>query len=554
MKSKLNSKVAYEGPEAAAARAWFKAAGLTDHELGAPMVAVVNAWSELAPENYHLRMVGDAVKSGVRMLGGTPLEFNTIHVVDAVVESHEGMRDVLPSRELIADSVEVMVRAHQFDGMVLIPGGDKVVPGMVMAAARLDIPSIVFYGGITGSGKYKDNTIRLEEMWEAVGAFRDGKISAVDLQGFEDNAFPNFGGGASCYTGNTMAMLTEAMGMALPLTSTLTAATPFQIRAAKETGMQIMRLIERGITSLQIMSRGALHNAIRTSVAIGGSTNSVLHMLAIAKEAGVELELDDFETVRRSTPYISHLGPSGPYILQQLHDAGGIPAILKELGRLAEGSCLTVTGRTIEENLATVKVVDRAVIRPLSDPIQPTGSIAILKGSLAPEGSVVKCSAVRDEALVFEGEAKVFESMEDALRSIYDGRVDEGSVVVIRYEGPKGGPGMREMLAPTSAIEGMGLGGKVALVTDGRFSGATRGLAIGHVSPEAAVGGPICLIKDGDRIAIDIKSRKIDLKVEEDELNRRSKERRLPEPKVSKGYLFRYSKLVQSASQGAVLE
>jgi len=277
-------------------------------------------------------------------------------------------------------------------------------------------------------------------------------------------------------------------------------------------------------------------------------------MLAIAKEAGVELELDDFETISMSTPYISHLGPSGPYILQQLHDAGGIPAVLKELGRLVEGSCLTVTGRTIEQNLATVKVVDRAVIRPLSDPIQPTGSIAILRGSLAPEGSVVKCSAVRDEALVFEGEAKVFESMEDALRSIYDGHIDEGSVVVIRYEGPKGGPGMREMLAPTSAIEGMGLGGKVALVTDGRFSGATRGLAIGHVSPEAAAGGPISLIKDGDLITIDIQSRKIDLKVEEDELNRRSKERQLPEPKVGKGYLSRYSKLVQSASQGAVLE
>ena len=554
MNQTLRSKVAFEGPEAAAARAWIKAAGVTDAELQRPLVAVVNTWGELAPENYHLRMVGDAVKAGVRMAGGTPLEFNIIHVVDAVVMGLQGMRNVLPSRELVADCVEVMVQAHQFDGMVLIASGDKVVPGMVMAAARLDVPSIVLYGGVTGSGKFKGKTIRLEEMWEAVGAFKAGQIQEDDLKGYEDNAFPGFGGGAACYTGNTMGMLTEAMGMSLPYTSTMTAATPFQVRSAKQTGMQIMSLIESDITPLKIMTREALQNAIRISVAIGGSTNSVLHMLAIANEAGVGVRLEEFEELSMGTPYLSHLGPSGPYVLPQLHAAGGIPAVLKELGRLVKGECLTVTGRTLEENLAKAEVLDRAVIRPASDPVAPTGSLAVLKGSLAPEGSVVKRSAVSPYALRFEGRARVFESMEEALHSIYDARIAEGSVVVIRHEGPKGGPGMREMLGPTSAIEGMGLAEKVAVVTDGRFSGATRGLAVGHVSPEAAVGGPIALVKDGDLVAIDIPSRRIDLKVKGDELDRRRKEWQPPEDKVKKGYLYRYSKMVQSASQGAVLK
>ena len=550
---RLRSQAAYAGPEAAAARAWLKAAGVTDAELQRPLVAVVNTWGELAPENYHLRMIGDAVKAGVRMAGGTPLEFNVIHVVDAVVMALEGMRDVLPSRELVADSVEVMIQAHQFDGMVLIPSGDKVVPAMVMAAARLNRPSIVLYGGVTGSGKYKGKTIRLEEMWEAVGAFQAGKISEEDLKGLEDHAFPEFGGGAACYTGNTMGMLTEAMGMSLPHTSTLTAATPIQIRAAKATGMQIMSLIESDLTPSKIMTREALQNAIRTSAAIGGSTNSVLHMLAIANEAGVGIGLDDFEQISTGTPYLSHLGPSGPYVLQQLHDAGGIPAVLKELGPLVKGRCLTVTGRTLGENLAKVEVHDRDVIRPVSDPIAPTGALAVLKGSLSPEGSIVKCSAVSATISRFEGKARVFESMEAALRSIYDGLIVEGSVVVIRHEGPRGGPGMREMLGPTSAIEGTGLAETVALVTDGRFSGATRGLAIGHVSPEAAVGGPIALVEEGDLILIDIASRKIDLVVDANELSKRRNAWAPPEPKVKGGYLHRYAKLVQSASLGAIL-
>ena len=553
MSPRLRSKTAYEGVEAAAARAWFKAAGMTDAEFRRPLVAVVNTWGELAPENYHLRMVGDAVKAGVRMAGGAPLEFNVIHVVDAVVETHEGMRDVLPSRELIADSVEVMVRAHQFDGMVMIASGDKVVPGMAMAAARMDVPSIVLYGGVTDGGTFKGKTIRLEEMWEAVGAFRAGKMSAEDLKGHEENAFPGFGGGAACYTGNTMGMLTEAMGMSLPHTSTLTAATPFQVRAAKETGMQIMKLVESGVTPAKIMTHEALQNAIRTSVAIGGSTNSVLHMLAIAHEAGVAIGLEDIETLSLETPYLAHLGPSGPYVLPQLHAAGGIPAVLKQLGERVNGECLTVTGKTVKENLATTEVYDKSVVRPASDPIAPTGSLAILKGSLAPDGAVVKWSAVSADSLKFVGRARVFESMEEALRSIYDGRIGEGSVVVIRQEGPQGGPGMREMLAPTSAIEGMGLAEKVALVTDGRFSGATRGLAVGHIAPEAAAGGPIALVEEGDRIAIDIPARKIDLVVDVEELERRRKKWVPAESKVTKGYLHRYSRLVQSASQGAVL-
>ena len=554
MGAKLRSQKAYAGPEAAAARAWLKATGVTDTELQRPLVAVVNTWGELAPENYHLRMVGDAVKAGVRIAGGTPFEFNVIHVVDAVVMALEGMRDVLPSRELIADSVEVMVRAHHFDGMVLIPSGDKVVPGMAMAAVRLDLPSIVLYGGVTGSGKHKGEMIRLEEMWEAVGAFRADTISAEDLQGIEDHAFPEFGGGATCYTGNTMGMLTEAMGMSLPGTSTLTAATPAQLRAAKETGMQIMRLIELDLTSSKIMTREAMQNAVRASAAIGGSTNSVLHMLAIANEADVGIELDDFEALSVGTPYLSHLGPSGPHTLPQLHDAGGIPAVLKELGPLVNRECLTVTGSAIEVNLARAEVHDREIIRPASEPIAPTGALAILKGSLAPEGSIVKRSAVRKSASTFAGTARVFESMEAALQSIYDGLISKGSVVVIRHEGPRGGPGMREMLAPTSAIEGMNLAESVALVTDGRFSGATRGLAIGHVSPEAAVGGPIALVEDGDRIVIDIPSREINLMVDEDELERRKSAWSPPEPKVKKGYLHRYARLVSSASQGAILK
>ena len=554
MSPSLRSKDAYGGVEAAAARAWFKAAGITDAEFQRPLIAVVNTWGELAPENYHLRMVGDAVKAGVRMAGGTPLEFNVIHVVDAVVETHVGMRDVLPSRELIADSVEVMVRAHQFDGMVLIPSGDKVVPGMVMAVARMNVPSIVFYGGVTEGGKFQGETIRLEEMWEAVGAYRAGKISAEDLQDHEDKAFPGFGGGAACYTGNTMGMLTEAMGLSLPQTSTLTAATPFQVRAAKETGMQMMKLIESDLTPSEILTRGALQNAIRTSLAIGGSTNSVLHMLAIAHEAGIPMELDDIETLSSGTPYLAHLGPSGPYILPQLHAAGGIPAVLKELGGLVQGDCLTVTGNTVKDNLVTAKVYDSAVVRPATDPIASTGSLAILKGSLAPDGAVVKWSAVGTDSLKFTGQARVFESMEEALRSIYDGCIGEGSVVVIRQEGPQGGPGMREMLAPTSAIEGMGLAEKVALVTDGRFSGATRGLAVGHIAPEAAVGGPIALVEEGDPITIDIPSRKLDLEVDIETLERRRKKWVPAEPKVTKGYLHRYARLVQSASLGAVLQ
>jgi dihydroxy-acid dehydratase len=350
-----------------------------------------------------------------------------------------------------------------------------------------------------------------------------------------------------------MGMLTEAMGMSLPRTSTLTAATPFQLRAAKETGMQIMRLIESGVTPSKIITREALQNAIRTSVAIGGSTNSVLHTLAIANEADVAIGLEDFEELSRQTPYLSHLGPSGPYGLEQLHDAGGIPAVLKELGPRIDGECATVTGKSLDENLSHVEVLDRAVIRSSSDPISATGSLAILTGSLAPEGSVVKWSAVDSSILRFEAKATVFESMEEALRSLYDGRIAEGSVVVIRHEGPRGGPGMREMLAPTSAIEGMGLAEKVALVTDGRFSGATRGLAIGHVAPEAAVGGPIALVEHGDLIVIDVPHRKIDLIVEPDELERRRRAWAPPEPKVAKGYLHRYSRLVQSASKGAVL-
>ena len=546
-------KAPYKGAEAAPARAWLKAAGITDAELERPLVAVVNSWGELAPENYHLRLVGDAVKAGVRLAGGTPLEFNTIHVVDAVVMALEGMRSVLPSRELVADSVEVMVQAHQFDGMVLIPGGDKVVPGMVMAAARLDVPSIVVYTGVTGSGRYKGESIKLEEMWEAVGAFSARKISEDELKGLEDHAFPGFGGGAGCYTGNTMGMLTEAMGMSLPGSSTLTAATPFQLRAAKEAGMQIVPLIESGVTPSKIITRDALCNAIRASVAIGGSTNSVLHLLAIANEAGARIGLEDFEALSRQTPCLALLAPSGPHDLEQFHDAGGIPALLKELGSLIATDCLTVTGNAVEQNLAEVEVHDRSVIRPLSDPVAPTGALAVLRGSLAPDGAVVKCSAVRASALTFEGKARVFDSMESALRSIYDGHISEGSVVVIRREGPSGGPGMPEMLGPTSAIEGMGLADKVALVTDGRFSGATRGLAIGHVSPEAAAGGPIALVEEGDLIAIDVPAGTVDLKVETDELARRKRNWQPLVPRITKGYLYRYSKLVQSASNGAIL-
>ena len=524
MSAVLRSKQALDGPEAAAARAWLKAAGLTDQELQRPLVAVVNSWGELAPENYHLRMVGDAVKAGVRMAGGTPLEFQTIHVVDAVVMAMEGMRCVLPSRELIADSVEVMAQAHPFDGMVLIPGGDKVVPGMLMAAARLDLPTIVQYSGVTGTGNFRGKSIKLEEMWEAVGEFSAGRITEDELRGYEDHAFPEFGGGAGCYTGNTMGMLAEAMGMSLPHNSTQTAATPLQLRAAKNTGMQIVRLVEQDVKPSAVMTREALHNAVRVSLALGGSTNSVLHLLAIAQEADVALGLEDFEQLSADTPLLSALGPSGPYGLGQFHAAGGIPALLHELGDRVHRQCLTVTGKRLEEIVVQAEVHDREVIRPATD-----------------------SSSAR-----FAGRARVFESMEQALRSIYDGQIADGSVVVIRYEGPRGGPGMREMLGPTSAIEGMGLAETVALVTDGRFSGATRGLAIGHVAPEAAAGGPIALVQENDPIVVDVASRTLDLDIPPDEWDRRRAAWTAPEPKVKKGYLQRYASMVQSASRGAV--
>jgi len=535
-------------------RSLFKAMGLTDREIDQPLIGVANSFNEFIPGHLHLNQITQAVKAGVRLAGGTPLEFGVIGVCDGLAMHHQGMKYSLPSRELIADSVEVMATAHPVDGLVLVANCDKIIPGMLMAALRLNIPAILISGGPMLAGRYQGKEVDLITVFEGVGALKAGKICEDELKDLAECACPGCGSCAGMFTANSMNCLSEALGLALPGNGTIPAVHAARFRLAKEAGFKIMDLVNRQILPREIATLEAFKNAIAVDMALGCSTNTVLHVPAIAWEAGHDLSLDLFNDLSDRTPHLCSMSPAGPHHLEDLDRAGGVPAVMKVLlsAGLVQGSPLTATGRSVADNLAIVQVLDQEVIRPLANPYHSQGGIAILRGNLAPDGAVVKQSAVDPQMLVHEGRARVFEAEEEATRSILDGQIKPGDIVVIRYEGPRGGPGMREMLTPTSAISGMGLDKEVALLTDGRFSGGTRGAAIGHISPEAADGGPIALVEEGDRIRIDIPGKTLTLLLEEAELQRRRAGWRQPAPKIQYGYAARYSRMVSSGSQGAV--
>ncbi|MGO9176199.1 MAG: dihydroxy-acid dehydratase [Desulfobaccales bacterium] len=535
-------------------RSLFKAMGLTDREIDQPLIGVANSFNEFIPGHLHLNQITQAVKAGVRLAGGTPLEFGVIGVCDGLAMHHQGMKYSLPSRELIADSVEVMATAHPVDGLVLVANCDKIIPGMLMAALRLNIPAIMISGGPMLAGRYQGKEVDLITVFEGVGALKAGKICEDELKDLAECACPGCGSCAGMFTANSMNCLSEALGLALPGNGTIPAVHAARFRLAKEAGFKIMDLVNRQILPREIATLDAFKNAVAVDMALGCSTNTVLHVPAIAWEAGHALSLDLFNDLSDRTPHLCSMSPAGPHHLEDLDRAGGVPAVMKVLlsAGLVQGSPLTATGRSVADNLAAVQVLDQEVIRPLANPYHSQGGIAILRGNLAPDGAVVKQSAVDPQMLVHEGRARVFEAEEEATRSILDGQIKPGDIVVIRYEGPRGGPGMREMLTPTSAISGMGLDKEVALLTDGRFSGGTRGAAIGHISPEAADGGPIALVKEGDRIRIDIPGKTLTLLLEEAELQRRRAGWRQPAPKIQHGYAARYSRMVSSGSQGAV--
>ena len=542
------------GLERVAHRGLFYAAGLSPEDLERPLIGVANSFNEIVPGHVHLDRVAAAVKAGIWTAGGVPLEFNTIGVCDGIAMGHPGMCYSLPSRELVADSVEVMAEAHQFDGLVFVPNCDKIVPGMLMAAARLNIPAIVISGGPMMAGRYRGNAVDVKTLFEAVGEVKAGRLSEEELNALELAACPGCGSCAGLFTANTMNCLTEALGMGLPGNGTVPAVTAARLRLAKQAGMQIMHLLQQELHPRDIMTEAAFENAIAVDMAIGGSTNTVLHLSAIAHEAGISLSLERFDEISRRTPYLTKLSPSGPHHMQDLDEAGGIPAVMAELlsNNLLHGEARTVTGKTVAETVVKANRLSE-VIRPVDDPHRPDGGIAVLRGNLAPGGAVVKAGAVGQEMLHHRGPARVFDGEASAMEAILDGRIQAGDVVVIRYEGPRGGPGMREMLMPTSALAGMGLDDEVALLTDGRFSGATRGAAIGHVSPEAAAGGPIAFIEEGDEVEIDIPNKRLTLHVSDEELKRRRERWSPPQPKVREGYLARYATMVTSASEGAIL-
>ena len=546
-----------KGIDRAPNRSLMFAAGLTEEELKRPMIGVVSSYNEIVPGHMHLDKISEAVKAGIRAAGGTPVMFPAIAVCDGIAMGHIGMKYSLVTRELIADSTECMAVAHQLDGLVMVPNCDKNVPGLLMAAARINIPTIFCAGGPMLAGRLPDGRRScLSDIFEAVGAYHAGKLDEEGMKEYEEHVCPSCGSCSGMYTANSMNCLTEAIGMALRGNGTVPAPMSARIRLAKETGMKIMELVEKDIKPRDIMTEAAFRNAETVDMALGCSTNTMLHLPAIAHEAGVEMDFDKANEISAVTPNLCHLAPAGPTFMEDLDAAGGVYAVMKELTKanLLDTSLITASGKTVAENIKDADNLDTEIIRPLENPYMKTGGIAVLKGSLAPDGCVVKQSAVKEEMLKHEGPARVFDSEEDAIKVIYEGGIKAGDVVVIRYEGPKGGPGMREMLNPTSAIAGMGLDDSVALITDGRFSGATRGASIGHVSPEAASGGNIGLVKDGDIIAIDIPGRMIELKVSDEELEARRAEWVCPEPKVKTGYLTRYAKLVSSADKGAILE
>lgn len=551
----MYSDIVKKGLEKTPHRSLFKAAGFTDEEISRPLIGVVSAKNEVIPGHIHLDRIAEAVKAGVRMAGGTPVEYPAIGVCDGIAMGHIGMKYSLASRELIADSIESMTLAHGLDALVLIPNCDKIVPGMLMAAARLNKPAIVVSGGPMLSMNFKGKFRDLNTAFEAVGAFKAGNLDEDGLLELEDAACPSCGSCSGMFTANSMNCLCEVLGMALPGNGTIPAVYSERIRLAKKAGMKIMELLEKDIKPRDIITPDSLYNALRVDMALGCSTNSMLHLPAISYEAHAPITLDYANEISKETPNLCHLAPAGEHHVQDLYAAGGVQAVMNELSKknLLKLDTITVTGKTLGENIADCPVQDYSVIRPIDNPYSETGGIAVLKGNLAVDGSVVKRSAVAPEMLQHEGPAKVFESEEEAIAAIYAGKIVKGDVVVIRYEGPKGGPGMREMLSPTSAICGMGLDKDVALITDGRFSGATRGAAIGHVSPEAVEGGPIAFVKDGDIIEIDIDKCVLNVKVSDEEMAKRREGWKPNEPKVKTGYLRRYSRLVSSAIQGAVM-
>ena len=545
-----------KGAERTPNRSLFYALGYTDEELDRPLIGVVSAFSEIVPGHSHLDKLAQAVKDGVRMAGGTPVLVPAIGVCDGIAMGHTGMKYSLPSRELIADSVETMALAHCFDGLVLVPNCDKIVPGMLMAAARLNIPSILVSGGPMLAGRQGQRKVSLSQMFEAVGSYKAGLIDDATLDDFTKNTCPGCGSCAGMYTANSMNCLSEAIGMALPGNGTIPAVYSARTQLAKHAGMQVMKLVEQNLCPRDILTPAAFENALATDMALGCSTNSVLHLLAIANEAGVPMDLATINAVSAKVPNLCHLAPAGPTHIEDLYAAGGVQAVMKQLADagLLHTELPTVTGKTLGENLAGAENRDPSAIRPMDNPYSTTGGIAVLWGNIAKDGCVVKRSAVAPEMLVHEGPARVFDSEDEAIAAIYAGQIHHGDVVVIRYEGPKGGPGMREMLNPTSALAGMKLDKTVALITDGRFSGASRGASIGHVSPEAAQGGEIALIEEGDTISIDIPAGKVELKVSDEELERRRANWKAPAPRITTGWLGRYAKLVSSANTGAVLK
>ncbi len=553
----MNSDAVKQGVQRAPHRSLLRAIGYTGWEIERPFVGVVNSYNEAIPGHVNLRQIADAVKAGVYAGGGTPFEVGTIGVCDGIAMNHAGMKYSLASRELIADSVETVVQAHAFDALVLIPNCDKIVPGMLMAAARLNLPAIVVSGGPMMAGRWRGETVDLNSVFMGVGAVIAGAMSAAELEELETMACPGCGSCSGMFTANTMNCLTEALGMGLPGHGTVPAVESRRIHLAKNAGRQVMELLRRDIRPLDILTEAAFRNAFAVDMALGGSTNTVLHMIAIAHEAGIAFPLTELNAISAQTPHLCRMSPvKGGHHIQDLDQAGGIQAVMKELadhGMLAGGP-MTVSGQTVAENLAQARIQDRSVIRPVDDPYSARGGLSILFGNLAPDGAVIKAAAVSQDIQVYRGPARVFDSEDAATEAVLARAFNPGDVLVIRYEGPRGGPGMREMLTATSALSGMGLDGQVALITDGRFSGATRGLAVGHVSPEAAARGPIALVQDGDTITIDLTNQALNLEVSPDEIERRLKALPPWKSQIDKGYLKRYAQMVTSASTGAVFK
>ena len=553
----MRSTQVKKGSTRAAHRSLFYAMGYTEEELKKPLIGICCAANEIIPGHMHLDTIAKAAKYGVLEAGGTPIEFPAIGICDGIAMGHDGMKYPLASRELVADSIEAVANGHAFDGLILIPNCDKIVPGMLMAAARLNIPTVVVSGGPMLPGRYQGRDISVSTVFEAAGRFESGQIDKAELREIEHCACPGCGSCSGLFTANTMNCLTEVLGMGLPGNGTIPAAyNGKRIALAKHAGMAVMDMVNKGITARDIITKDSIMNALTVDMALGCSTNSMLHLPAIAHEIGMDFDISFANEISEKTPNLCHLAPAGPTYMEDLNEAGGVYAVMNELNKigLLHTECMTVTGKTVGENIKDCVNLNPEVIRPIDNPYTKTGGLAVLKGNLAPDGGVVKRSAVVPEMLVHEGPARVFDSEDDAIVAIKGGKSVEGDVVVIRYEGPKGGPGMREMLNPTSAIVGMGLGSSVALITDGRFSGASRGASIGHVSPEAAVGGPIALVEEGDIISINIPELKLEIKVSDEEMQARKAKWQPREPKVTTGYLARYAAMVTSGNRGAILE